>query len=36
MCLISAIQPEIITGGLCYGELLELTAELRHILDGDV
>jgi hypothetical protein len=36
-CLISAIQPEIVTGGLCYGAgLLGPIAELRHILDGDV
>jgi hypothetical protein len=33
VCLISAIQPEVVTGGLCYGAgLLGPTAELRHIL----
>jgi hypothetical protein len=37
VCLISAIQPEVVTGGLCYGAgLLWPIAELRHILDGDV
>jgi hypothetical protein len=36
-CLMSAIQPEVVIGGLCYGAgLLALTAELRHTLDGDV
>jgi hypothetical protein len=37
MCLISAIQPEVVTGGLCYGAGIHgPTAELRHILDKDV
>jgi Zn-dependent oligopeptidase len=36
-CLMSAIQPEVVTGGLYYGAgLLGPTAELRQILDGDV
>jgi hypothetical protein len=36
-CLMSAIKPEVVTGRLCYeAGLLGPTAELRHILDGDV